>query len=410
MTRAVYKRPILLLLLLAVVAAGLVLYGHARGPVLPGYRLEARPLVQNVVATGRVITTSRAQVGSEVTGVVLERRVEEGARVRPGDVLLVLRADDLTAKLREAEGALGSLVHSTRPQAEAARAQADAQLAQAHRETQRRADLIERQLIARETLEQAQEAETVARATAERARLTAAALAPGASEEAQLRERLEAARAALAKTTLRAEVSGTILTRNVEPGDLIQPGRVLFEVALDGETQILLPVDEKNLAVLRLGQHARCVADAWPDARFDATVTYIAPSIDSQRGTVDLKLKVDPVPSSLRQDMTVSVNIESGRRDSALVVPNDALLDVEAERASVWVVREGRLHRQAVTLGLRGLALSEVLSGVAAGDWVLGSASAVTAKESERVRVNAQPLPAAASATATRREAPVKFD
>ena len=407
---AALKRPVVLIALALAVLLGFLLYRQGQGPLLPGYRIESRPLVQTVVATGRVITTSRAQVGSEVTGVVLERRVQEGDRVRRGDVLLVLRSDDLAARVREAQGALDSLLRSARPQSEAALRQAEAQLAQAMRERQRRADLFTRQLIAREVLEQSEQAELVARAGADKARVAAAALAPGKSDEQQLRERLAAARAAQAKTVLRAEVDGIVLTRKVEPGDLVQPGRVLFDIALQGDTEILLPVDEKNLAVLALAQAARCVADAWPDRPFPAVVRFIAPGVDAQRGTVDLRLKVDPVPDYLRQDMTVSVNIQTGQRDAALIVPNDALLSIAGTAAAVRVVRDGHVARQAVTLGLRGLAVSEVTAGLAAGDWVLATDAATSlVADGARVRVAVQPLPAMADA-ATRRETPVKFD
>jgi len=407
---AVLKRPIVFVPFLGLLLAAFVLWRSLQGPVLDAYRLESRPLVQTVVATGRVITTSRAQVGSEVTGVVLERRVKEGDRVKPGDVLLVLRADDLAAKLREAEGALRSLLTSTRPQAEAALRQAEGQLAQASRERARRADLVARQLVSREQAEQAEQAETVARAAADRARVAAAALASGASEEAQLRERLAAAKAQLAKTVLRADQPGLVLTRNAEPGDLVQPGKVLFEIALDGATEILLPVDEKNLSVLKLGQRAACVADAFADRPFGAVLGFIAPSIDAQRGTADLRLTVDPVPDFLRQDMTVSVNIETGRRDAALVVPNDALLDVADGHAAVLAVRDGRIARLDVTLGLRGLSNSEVLSGAAAGDSVLAGAAGVKRAAGSRVRTKVLPLPGGVGDASTRRELPVTFN
>jgi HlyD family secretion protein len=405
-----FRRLRLFLLVAVVVLVAFIVWRSLQGPVLEAYRIEARPLVQTVVATGRVITTSRAQVGSEVTGVVVERRVKDGDRVKPGDVLVVLRADDLTAKVREAEGALRTLLSSTRPQAEATLRQAEGQLAQATRERQRRADLFAKQLVSREQSEQAEQAETVARAAADRARVAAAALAPGASEEAQVRERLAAAKAQLAKTVLRAEKPGLVLTRNAEPGDLVQPGRVLFEIALDGPTEILLPVDEKNLSVLTLGQRAACVADAFPDRGFGAELWFIAPSVDAQRGTADLRLKVDPAPDFLRQDMTVSVNIETGRRERALAVPNDALLEVNGDHATVLAVRDGRLARVEVRLGLRGLATSEILAGVAAGDSVLAGAAGVTRAAGSRVRTALQPLPGGAADAATRRELPVNFN
>ena len=405
-----WRRPRVIASAVLLVLVALLLASRLRGPELPGYRLEAGPLVQVVVATGRVISTSRVQVGSEVTGTVIERRVKEGDVVKPGDVLLVLRADDLEARVRQAEAALRELQASTRPQSSASLRQAEAQLAQASRERQRRADLFARQLVSREILEQAEEAEAVARAVADKARLAADAASPGSTAEIQLREQVAAARAQRAKAVIRAGIAGIVLTRNAEPGDLVQPGRVLFEIARGGDTEIEVPVDEKNLAALAVGQVAQCIADAWPDRPFRGVVNYIAPGVDAARGTVTIRLRVDPPPDYLRQDMTVSVNVETGRRERALAVPNDALLlEADGTRA-VLAVRDGHLQRVPVRLGLAGLAMSEVLEGVASGDQVLSGAAGVTGVAAgDRVRVGLEALPAA-GVDATRRELPVNFD
>jgi HlyD family secretion protein len=400
----------MLLPLAAVAAFLLFVLPRLRGAELPGYTIEAKPLVQVVVATGRVITSSRIQVGSEITGIVTERRVQEGDRVAPGDVLAVLRADELLANVRAAEAALRQLQSATRPQAEAALRQAEAQFAQASRERVRREALIERQLVAREALEQAQEAETLARAALDSARLGLGAIAAGSSGERQLTEQLAFARAQLAKTSVRAGSAGVVLTRNVEPGDLVQPGRVLFTIASDGATEIEVPVDEKNLFALAVGQTAQCIADAWPDHPFPATITYIAPGVDADRGTVTIRLGVDPVPDFLRQDMTVTVSVETGRRESALAVPNDALVDDRAASA-VLAVREGRVVRVPVQLGLRGLAMSEVLQGLSAGDQVLASAATLEElQEGTRVRIAIEDLPTTTGDSATSGELPVTFD
>ena len=403
------RRAWLVIVCLALLAVAWGVLQRLRGPAIDGYRVEARPLVQTVVATGRVVAVSRAQVGSPVTGVVIERRVREGDAVQPGDVLAVLRADDLEAAVREAEAAVAELQQSTRPQAQAALREAESRLSQASREANRRRDLFKRQLIARETLEQAVQTETVARAAAEQARLSARSLASGNASETAARARLANARAQLAKTTIRAEVAGTVLTRNAEPGDLVQPGRVLFEIARAGATEILVPLDEKNLGVLAIGQPAMCVADAWPSRPFPAKVGFIAPSVDPQRGSVDVRLEVSPVPDFLRQDMTVSVNVETGRRERALVVPNDALSAVEGNRAIVWRVANGRVMRRQVELGLRGLTSTEVTAGLQSGDWILADGAAQVS-EGDRVRLVANALPHEAVDTATRKELPARLD
>lgn len=379
-----------------------------RGPALAGYKVAERPLIQTVVATGRVVAVSRAQIGSPVTGVVIERRVREGDRVQAGDVLAVLRADDMEAAVRDAEAALAQLQQSTRPQAQAALREAEARLTQATREAQRRRDLFQQQAIAREEMEQAIQAETTARANAEQARLTARSLLAGNPAEAAARARVASSKAQLAKTTVRAEVAGTVLTRNAEPGDLVQPGRILFEIAQTGDTEIQVPLDEKNLEVLAIGQTAMCIADAYPARPFPAKVGFIAPSVDPQRGTVDIRLTVTPVPSFLRQDMTVSVNVETGRRDKAIVVPNEALTAMDGNRAELWVVVDGRATKRPVQLGLRGLTQTEVTSGLHVGDWILSDARASVAP-GDRVRV--VPSPSGSSGnTAARNELPAKMD
>ena len=404
-----YKSAVIMLLL--ILAAGFAVFRWWQGPLLSGYSISSMPLVQTVVATGRVVTVSRTQVGSEITGVVLRRLVQEGDRVTRGDLLLVLRSDELTAQVRQAEAALNELMSSTRPQASVDLANAQVQLAQASRELQRRRILAKDSVISKEELEQSEKAESLARNNVESARLKALALAPGKAEEIVLRERLVALQAQLAKTQVRSEVTGIVLTRNVEPGDLVQPGMTLFTIALDGNTEIRVPLDERNLPRLALQQNASVIADAYPDRPFPAQINFIAPSIDPERGTVEVRLTVDPVPDFLRQDMTVSVNIETDQRAHARVISNDALGNVQGNKAIVLLLRDGKIHRQTVTLGLRGLAMSEVVSGLQDGEQVLADAVSPL-KDGTRARLTLQKISAAepSNNTDSKNELPVKFD
>ncbi|WP_441372899.1 efflux RND transporter periplasmic adaptor subunit [Acinetobacter lwoffii] len=407
MRAARYKILLIIVLLLAV---GFALFRWWQGPVVPSYTLSTMPLVQNVVATGRVATVSRAQVGSEISGVVLQRLVQEGDQVKPGDLLVVLKSDELLAQVRQAELALTELASSRRPQAAAELASAKAQLEQASREATRRRN-AEVGILSREEVEQAVEAERVARNNYETARVKAVALAAGQVEEASLREQLAVAQAQLAKTKIRAAVAGTVLTRAVEPGDLVQPGQTLFTIALTGNTEIRVPLDERNLPQLALQQNATVISDAYPDRSFPARINFIAPSIDPQRGTVEVRLTVNPVPDFLRQDMTVSVNVETAKRARALAIPNDALSSIKGNKAVVLIVRDGKIQRQQITLGLSGLAMSEVKSGLSEGDQVLADAES-SLEDGTRVRLKPQQssLQNSADTTNSKNELPVNFD
>jgi HlyD family secretion protein len=382
-----WRRPLVWLLagFLGVLLAGAV-PGWIYGPVVEAYAVVEGPLVANVVATGRVETPSRVTIGSEIAGILAERLVTDGDRVAAGQVVARLRYDEAMARVREAEAALAQFEARDRPAAQAALREAEARLAQAQREAERQRDLAARGLVARELLERAEEALAIARAQADGARVRARAAAPGGEDERVLRQRLAIARAQLAKTEIRALVDGIVLRRLAEPGDVVGAGRGILELARDGDIEIVAQVDERNLGTLAVGQKALASADAFPDRRFDAEVRFIAPGIDPQTGTIEVRLRVIAPPDYLRQDMTVSVDIETARRERALSVPADALREVRGDRARVLVVRDGRVEAVEVRLGLRGLGRTEVLEGLAAGDAVLPGDSAVAPGSRVRAR------------------------
>ncbi|MEG2569550.1 MAG: efflux RND transporter periplasmic adaptor subunit, partial [Acinetobacter sp.] len=150
---------------------------------------------------------------------------------------------------------------------------------------------------------------------------------------------------------------------------------------------------------------------AYPDQSFPARINFIAPSIDPQRGTVEVRLTVDPVPNFLRQDMTVSVNVETDKRERALTIPNDALGSIKGDKALVLMVRDGKIQRQQITLGLRGLAISEVKSGLSEGDQVLADAeSSLQDGAKVRLKPKRSSLLNSADIANSKNELPVNFD
>ncbi|MDI1302698.1 MAG: efflux RND transporter periplasmic adaptor subunit [bacterium] len=386
------KKPVVFSALALLALAAFLGWRQWRGPEVAAYEVVTRPLLQQVVASGEVRSQALARIGSEITGVIRTRHVREGDTVQPGDVLLELNSDEPQARVREAQAALQQLTASARPQAQATLREAQNNLEQARRERVRREQLLERQLLSTELVEQARRSESTARAALDRAQLLAGAQAAGGTEEQQLRQRLAAATATLAKTRISASVTGIVQTRNAEPGDLVQPGRTLLEIAPANSREIVLQVDEKNMAPLRVGQPAQIIADAFPDQVLTARVSFIAPAVDSSRGTVDVHLDITTPAAFLSQGMTVSATIETGRRDKTLVVANDALRSIKADRAEVLRMQGGKVERASVRLGLRGMIHSEVTEGLKAGDRVLiGEAAA-----GQRVRVRLQAMPAGA--------------
>jgi HlyD family secretion protein len=179
-----------------------------------------------------------------------------------------------------------------------------------------------------------------------------------------------------------------VLTRQVEPGQIVQPGKALMALALAGPTQLVAQVDERFLDQLQVGQSAMVVADAFAGQRFAARVLSIAPSVDAQRGAIEVKFALEQQPPAfLREDMTLSVEVETGRRARALVLPLRALrTQASVESATVLVVDAGRAQERKLRLGLRSLSAAEILEGLAEGDQVLLGG---TIKAGDRVRAQA---------------------
>jgi HlyD family secretion protein len=213
-------------------------------------------------------------------------------------------------------------------------------------------------------------------------------VAASALRESQAR--LSAAEVRLAQTRVVSEQAGVILARKAEAGDIVRVGDTLLELAGDSETEIVIEPDERNLAWLRVGQTGKASADAYPDQTFDAQITYIAPAVDRQRGSIEVRLRVPDPPATLRPDMTVSVDLTVASRKQVLTVSTDAIRDAATPAPWVPVVQAGVIARRAVTLGITGEGQSEIASGVSEGDVVvLSGARAV--EPGQRVRVRKTP-------------------
>lgn len=373
------------LLLLAVAAAALVAVVVAwrvlRPPLVPAVVVQAGPLERTLVFSARVASRSRVDVGATVTGRVADVAVREGDGVAAGSVLLTLESDELRATLAQAEASerqavarLAGLRSTGRSAVQAGVAQAESVLRAAAADLQRTQDLVARGFLSTARLDEAQRALAVAQAQRDNAVAQAGANADGGTDIAQAQAQLAQAQAAaatararLAQARIVAPSAARVLMREVEPGQIVQPGRALLTLALDSPLELVGQVDERYLEQLQPGQTARVRADAFAQSPFAATVRQVSPLVDAQRGSVEVKLLPQgAAPAFLREDMTLSIEVNTGRRDRALVVPVGAL-----EGSRVHVLQDGRVQAREVRLGLVTLDAVEVTQGLAAGDVVL---------------------------------------
>ena len=380
-------------LLVALLAAA----GAARwwvGPQVVAETLQRRDLVQSVVASGRVETAHRVEVGAQITATVVNVPVADGQAVKAGEVLIELESTEQRAIVEQAQIALAQAQTRLRqlnevqvPVAEQALRQAQATLDNASAMWRRQQELFGQGFIGEAALDDSRKAFELADAQRQSAQKQLDTLRAGGGEReftaaavVQARAGAEAARARAAYAVIRAPVAGTLIGRNVEPGDVVQSGKVLMTLSPDGPTQLVAEIDERNLRLLALGQQALASADAYPQARFAARLVYINPGINAQTGAVEVKLDVVSPPLALTQDMTVSVDIEVAQRHGALLLPVGALSESagpEATDGAVLRIEGGRAVRRPVRLGLRSGGWAEVLEGLSVGDRVVAAPAGV---------------------------------
>lgn len=394
-----------LILALAIWRLPLLLYG----PQVEVHAMAPQALVRSVVASGHVEAPHRAAIGSQIVGSVRRVPVAEGQRVQAGQVLFELEDSELRAAAAQADASVASALARLRqlaevqaPVAAQVSRQAQVTLANAQRQLARNEQLLQQGFIGPAAVEELRKDVDLAAAQHQAALAQAATVQPHGSDYAvaltalaQARANAEASASRLRYATIQAPAAGILIKRDVEVGDVVQPGKALITLSPDGQTQLVVQIDERNLGSLQVGQRAQASADAYAHRCFAAELVYINPGVDAQRGSVEVKLAVPQPPDYLRQDMTVSVDIVVQTREQALVVPLSAVQD--ADGGTPWILKaeRGRLQRQDVALGLRSGGLAEVVRGLDAGDLVVPSGMVRTFGARARPVVVAAP-PAAA--------------
>jgi HlyD family secretion protein len=369
------------------------------GPQVQTEAVQRRDVLQTVVASGRVETPHRVNIGAQITGTVARVPVSEGQTVKAGDVLVELVSTELQSARRQAQQAVLQAQNRLRqmnelqgPVLQQTLRQAQASLDTAQASWQRNQALFGQGFIGQAALDESRKALALADAqvraahqqvTSTRAGGAEHSLALGAVLEAQANAETVNAKARYA--VIQAPASGQLIGRNVEVGDVVQAGKVLMTLSPEGAMQLVVQIDEKNLRLMALGQQALASADAYPQQPFKAQVAFINPGINAQTGAVEIKLDVLEPQQNLKQDMTVSVDLVVARKPQVLALQVGRVNEISGASPWVWLVQAGHAVRRPVRLGLRGGAWAEVLEGLREGDAVVTSPIAL--REGQRVRV-----------------------
>ena len=317
-------------------------------------------------ASGYVTPRRRASVAAKITGRVNDVLIDEGMTVEAGQILATL--DDSDARSR-----LASAV-AQRDVAQASIKDYEVNLANAQRDLKRTADLQGDGGASVQMLDQA-------RTTVEslQARLALAKEQVKAAEAA-----IGVAQRDLDNCTVRAPFAGIVVSKDAQRGEIVSPisagggfTRTGIATVVDMQSlEIEVDVNESHIAKVTPGQRVEATLNAYPDWRIPAKVRTVIPTADRQKATVKVRIAFDVLDPRILPDMGIKVAFlsqapETGPTASARAVIPQAAVREEAGRRVVYVLREGKLERRAVTVGRTRGDEVEVLAGVSEGEQVV---------------------------------------
>jgi RND family efflux transporter MFP subunit len=304
--------------------------------------VETASAAETLRAIGIVTPADEVRLAFKTGGMIQTIDVEQGDRVRHGQLLATLADDEVAAAV----------------------AQAQAIADKSARDLERGRALLADEVATREQVEDLETAHSVAAAA--------------------LRSALFNARHA----RIEAPGDGVVQRRLAEPNELVAAGQPVLVVGnTDGGWIVRAALSDRDIVRVRFGMTAEATLDAFPGRKFTATVTEIAAAADPQTGTYELKLAVDPQGEHFVQGLVAKVVIADQNANGVSVVPVTALLEADGRAALVYVVAEGgRARRVPVQTGRLLGERIEIVTGLAPGDRVV-TEGAAWLNDNDAVRV-----------------------
>jgi len=330
-------------------------------PVIKMYPSQAVTLLN---ASGYVVAQRKASVSSKSTGRLSYVGVEEGSRVKKGEIIARLENEDLTAARDRAAANLNA--------ARATLAQAEAEAADARLNYDRQKQLLAQNLISRQDYDTAatRYQKAVAAVANSRANIKSAAAA------------LDEAQTAVEYSLIRAPFDGVVLTKNAEVGEVVAP----FGAALNARAAVATMADmsslmveadvaEANINQVKVGQPVEILLDALPGVRFPGKVHMIVPTAERSKATIMVKVAFDSLDPRVLPEMSAKVAflsrpLQRHEEQPRLVVNPKALVEKNGKLLA-YVVKDQKVQAVPVETGPKLGDWVEVLGGLQEGDKVV---------------------------------------
>ena len=355
-------------------------------------------------ASGYVVAHHKIAVGAKVMGRVAWIGVEKGDRVQEGQVLVRLEDTEFRAQVNQAQANLAAsqarldrLRTGSRPEEKlkdkAGVLQAEANLKNAEAEYQRTEALYRSGVASKSDYDRALALRDTAAALVQSARQSSAMtdigprkedISAAEAEVRQMKAALDYANTQLAATEIKAPVTGTVLERIVERGEMVSPSAFggsgartsVVDLADLTDLQVELDISQTDFARLTPSQRAEIIPEAYPNLRFTGFIAEIAPEANRAKSTVQVKVKVENPNEQLRPEMNARVNFLSDKVPSGdsktvarVLVPKSAVVKKD-NSAFVFVVKDNKVEQRTIRTGDESGDAYVVLDGLSGNESV----------------------------------------
>lgn len=320
------------------------------------------PVVEQIASTyttkGTIRSKETGLVSPKIPGKVVRILVDEGDSVRKGQVVAGLDKTQLELNLKQAKQSLAQSKAGL-AQAKAAVLQAAANQTKAQRDFERIERLYKQESVAKNKYDDAKTGKDVADASLDAAR-QAEELAEAQVQTAAVA--IEIIETNLKDTNVIAPISGVITKKEVNIGEFIQPGMVIFTIETVDALELKADVPAKYLASVAPGSEVVAKIDGYNE-QLSLVIDRISPSIDEKSRTAEITCVIGDDYNGLYPGQYATIDITLRKNEQALTVARDALL---SDSASSWVfvVEEGKAHKAPVETGISQKNRVEILSGI----------------------------------------------
>ncbi len=304
---------------------------------------------------GNLIGAATVDVVPRTAGRLVVVNVKMGDRVSRGQTLARIEDQEINEQVKQAEAS-----HQV-AQATIRQREADLKFAQINLE--RSQNLFQRQLLPRQSLDDAEARQSAAVAQLDLAN----------AQFSQAQARLEELRIAKGNTNIVSPVNGFVGKRNVDPGAWASPQTPVVSVVDISSVRLVANVVERDLRLVNPGDPALVEVDAFPGESFKGQIARVAPVLDPATRTAEIEIEVPNADYRLKPGMYARMSVTIDSRTGATLVPKTSVVDYDTKRGVFTMTAENKAEFRPLEIGIEDAQNVEVRNGVAANDTLVTS-------------------------------------